>query len=162
MPVMQAYQQLLLEGYVDGRRGSGTFVSHTLPDTLLSPAETFDTGDELRTTRLSTVESLPDVALSSPGHSLASSAFRLGQPALDAFPHRIWQSLLARCYRHCWQALFDYQNPAGYWPLREAIASYLAVARGVRCTLEQVIVTTGSQHGLDLIARTLPHVGDAV
>jgi GntR family transcriptional regulator/MocR family aminotransferase len=90
------------------------------------------------------------------------SAFRVGQPAIDAFPHTIWQRLLSRRYRHSWQELFGYQDGFGYPPLREAIAAYLGMARGVRCTPDQVIITTGSQQGLDLLARFLLQPGDAV
>jgi GntR family transcriptional regulator/MocR family aminotransferase len=48
-----------------------------------------------------------------------------------------------------------YSHPAGYLPLRHAIAAHLATARGVRCTAEQVIIVTGSQQALDLWARLL-------
>jgi GntR family transcriptional regulator/MocR family aminotransferase len=54
----------------------------------------------------------------------------------------------------------SYGDPAGYRPLREAIAEYVIAARGVRCSAEQVIVVAGSQQGLDLAARVLLDVGD--
>jgi GntR family transcriptional regulator / MocR family aminotransferase len=53
-----------------------------------------------------------------------------------------------------------YSHPAGYLPLRHAIAAHLATARGVRCTAEQVIIVTGSQQALDLCARLLLDPGD--
>ncbi len=92
----------------------------------------------------------------------ANPAFRVGQPALDAFPHTLWQRLLAHNYRNSWTDLFGYQEAAGYQPLREAVASYLAIARGVRCTYQQVIIISGSQQGMDIIARTLLQPGDAI
>src|SRR5215831_13924489 len=49
--VVEVYQQLLLEGYLEGRRGSGTFVSHTLPEALLGPAAKPPTLDERVTVR---------------------------------------------------------------------------------------------------------------
>jgi GntR family transcriptional regulator/MocR family aminotransferase len=55
-----------------------------------------------------------------------------------------------------------YGDPAGYQPLREAIAAYLGRSRGVRCDTEQVIIVAGSQQGLDLTARVLLDPGDAV
>jgi DNA-binding transcriptional MocR family regulator len=58
--------------------------------------------------------------------------------------------------------LLAYHHPAGYLPLREAIASYLATARGVRCTAEQVMLVTGSQQGIDLAARVLLDPGEEV
>ena len=50
-------------------------------------------------------------------------------------------------------ALSGYGFPAGYPPLRKAIAEYLGESRGVRCDPDQVIVVAGSQQGLDLTAR---------
>jgi GntR family transcriptional regulator/MocR family aminotransferase len=55
-----------------------------------------------------------------------------------------------------------YQPPAGYYPLREAIATQIGITRGVRCTPEQIIITAGSQGAFDLAARTLLNSGEAV
>jgi GntR family transcriptional regulator/MocR family aminotransferase len=155
--VLEAYQQLLLEGYLEGRRGSGTYVSRTIPDVLLSPAAA-PYGSLERATRASPSWPLHAAI----DNAQVNPAFRVGQPALEAFPHTIWQRLLARRYRESWRELFGYQDAAGYGPLREAIASYLGIARGVRCAPEQVIVTSGAQQALDLIARVLLQAGDAV
>jgi GntR family transcriptional regulator/MocR family aminotransferase len=88
-------------------------------------------------------------------------AFRAGIPALDAFPRALWGRLAARRWRESWITL-GYCDPAGFAPLREAIATYAAAARGVRCTAEQVIVTAGSQQAIDLAARLLLDPGDRV
>ena len=56
----------------------------------------------------------------------------------------------------------DYQHPAGFRRLREELAAYLAVARGVRCTADQVIIVAGAQAGLSLAANLLLDAGDAV
>jgi len=58
--------------------------------------------------------------------------------------------------------MLDYGEPGGYGALREAIAEYVRLARGARCLTEQVIVTSGSQQGVDLAARVLLDPGDAV
>jgi len=89
-------------------------------------------------------------------------AFRVGQPAYDAFPHKTWESLLVRSWRRMPQDLMTYHRVAGYLPLREAIAEYLATARGVRCTARQVIIVCGSQQGIDLTARVLLDPGERV
>jgi GntR family transcriptional regulator/MocR family aminotransferase len=81
-------------------------------------------------------------------------------PALDQFPYRLWSRLAARRWRR--QPLLDYGDPGGYAPLREAIAEYVRLARGARCLAEQVIITSGSQQGVDLAARVLLDPGDAV
>ena len=69
---------------------------------------------------------------------------------------------MARRLRQSWKDLSGYQPSAGYQPLREAIAAYLGMSRGVRCLPEQVLVVAGSQQGLDLAARVLLHPGDSI
>jgi GntR family transcriptional regulator/MocR family aminotransferase len=90
----------------------------------------------------------------------SACAFRPGIPALDAFPRDLWARMAARLYRQSRFDLFSYGDPAGHPPLRRAIAEYLRAARGVNCSWEQVIVTSGSQQALDLAARVLLDPGD--
>jgi GntR family transcriptional regulator/MocR family aminotransferase len=73
-----------------------------------------------------------------------------------------WSRIAARCYRDFSEGHLDHGDPAGYLPLREAVARYLATARMVRCRPEQVIITNGSQQALDLVARVLVSPGEAV
>ena len=70
--------------------------------------------------------------------------------------------MAARHWRRPSPELLSYGDPAGYRPLREAVAAYLRASRGVQCVAEQVIVVAGSQQGLDLAARVLLDPGDAV
>ena len=53
-------------------------------------------------------------------------------------------------------------DPRGYEPLREAIAAYLGSSRGVNCSADSVVIVSGAQQGLDLIAPLLIKPGDAV
>src|SRR5262249_45155653 len=78
-----------------------------------------------------------------------------------AFPRRLWTRLTNRRWRSSTLPL-AYNDPAGFRPLREAIAAHVASARGAHCTPEQVIIVSGSQQALDLAARALPAPGDAV
>jgi GntR family transcriptional regulator/MocR family aminotransferase len=161
--VAGAFDQLLAEGYIEGRPGAGTFVAREMPEELLrvSPGKPVAAPDR------------PAPQLSRRGRMLASTpvtpaardgatagAFRPGIPALDAFPLDLWARLAARLYRHSKGDLLSYGHPAGYPPLRRAIAEYLRAARGVNCCWEQVIVTCGSQQALDLAARVLLDPGD--
>ncbi|MBN8752815.1 MULTISPECIES: PLP-dependent aminotransferase family protein [Variovorax] len=83
-----------------------------------------------------------------------------GMPALDAFPLAAWRRCMERAWRHAGARQLGYAPVQGHLPLRQAIAQYLRVSRGVRCTAEQVFISDGSQGGLELCARTLADVGD--
>jgi GntR family transcriptional regulator/MocR family aminotransferase len=82
-------------------------------------------------------------------------AFRVSLPALDHFPTGIWAKLVARHSRASTNSLMAYGGAMGHLPLREAIAEYLGAARGVRCDASQIMITTGSQQGLQLAAQIL-------
>ncbi|MEX2502686.1 MAG: PLP-dependent aminotransferase family protein [Trueperaceae bacterium] len=83
-------------------------------------------------------------------------------PALDAFPRRAWEKAIAKAWRDLDQADLGYSRPGGYGPLREAIADHMRETRGVRCDVEQVIVTSGTQQALSLVARVVLDPGDVV
>jgi GntR family transcriptional regulator/MocR family aminotransferase len=80
---------------------------------------------------------------------------------VDQFPYEVWGRLIARRARQSLRESAYYQSPAGYFPLREAIATRISMTRGVRCLPEQIILTAGSQGALDLAIRTLLDPGDA-
>jgi GntR family transcriptional regulator/MocR family aminotransferase len=86
----------------------------------------------------------------------------MGLPALDAFPSKLWGRLASRRARALPLDAMSAPDPLGYAPLRAAITSYLAVSRGILCAPEQVIVTSGFQGGLGLIARAFLQPGDSV
>jgi GntR family transcriptional regulator/MocR family aminotransferase len=106
------------------------------------------------------------VAPLSPPSSLSTTSglrpFRIGVPALDATPQQAWARTINRAVRDANAAQLDYQHPAGYRRLCEELAAYLAVARGVRCTADQVIIVGGAQAGLSLAASMLLDAGDAM
>jgi GntR family transcriptional regulator/MocR family aminotransferase len=163
-----AYEQLLLEGYLESRVGQGTSVSHRLPAILLrQPVEQpgKDTAKPLAEAPLRLaprVDSLQAAPNLSPVEGSGGGAFRGGQPALDLFPYELWARLLARRARKSLASVAYYQPPAGYPPLREAIAAHIGITRGVRCTAEQIILTAGTQGALDLAVRTLLAPGEEV
>ena len=86
--------------------------------------------------------------------------FRPGRPDWDTFPRQIWGRLTSRQVRERSEELASYGDPAGYRPLREAIAAHLGQTRGVRCSAEQVVVVNGSQQGADLLIRLFLDPGD--
>src|SRR5262249_22712362 len=87
-------------------------------------------------------------------------AFRLGTPALDLFPVRLWSQIAQQCVRSATVSRLDYASLAGLLPLREAIAEQVR-ARGTRCDAEQVIVVSGAQRALDLVFHLLLDVDEA-
>jgi GntR family transcriptional regulator/MocR family aminotransferase len=83
-------------------------------------------------------------------------------PALDEFPINIWSKLVARHSRAQSRGMMAYGDAMGYLPFRKAIAEYLNTFRGVRCDASQVLVTTGSQQGLQIAAQVLLDPGKRV
>jgi GntR family transcriptional regulator / MocR family aminotransferase len=167
--VVDAFRQLCAEGYLEGTIGAGTCVAGTLPDDLLRPplpatSPSVPTRERRpRSHRTEVQMALGRPLLSTrPRPSRHNQPFQAGVPALDAFPGDRWGRLLARHARAMPASMRGYQHPAGYPPLRRAIASYLVAARGVRCTAEQVIVVNGSQQGIALTAQVLLNPGEAV
>jgi len=145
--VETAYQMLVSEGYFVARGAAGTVVSPRLgtltesgharaavPVLSLSPRPLTVTGDDV--------------------------PFKLGLPALDAFPRKTWARLAGRSVRALETAAMIAPDPAGYEPLRRAIATYLGISRGIVCSHEQVFVTTGYRGALELVYRTLLKSGD--
>src|SRR5215470_11317856 len=93
---------------------------------------------------------------------ISQRPFRLGLPALDAFPRKLWSRLVASEARALSPAGMAHPDPAGYEKLREAIVAYLAIARGIFCEPRQVFVTPGYQGALGLAARAVIAAGDEV
>jgi GntR family transcriptional regulator/MocR family aminotransferase len=87
-------------------------------------------------------------------------AFRPGLPALDEFPIGQWRSAIERAWRSVGAADLGYGGSLGHSSLRRAIAEYLKVSRGVRCDIDQVFITDGTQTSLDAAARMLADTGD--
>jgi GntR family transcriptional regulator/MocR family aminotransferase len=162
--VVSAFEQLTAEGYLEGRAGSGTFVARDLPDDLLhagAPAVALRRAGPSAPGLSRRGRALAATSVSaSPPDRGQPRPFQYGAPDHAGLPLELWSRLAARHYRSPSPELLAYGDPAGYRPLREAIAAYLAAARGVRCSGEQVIVVSGSQQGLDLAARLLLDPGD--
>jgi GntR family transcriptional regulator/MocR family aminotransferase len=164
-----AYEQLAAEGYVESRQASGTFVSRTLPTSAATPATSppiisTEARASARAERLSRWgERLLAARSSLPpaGQRALPYDFRPGQPDWSAFPRALWQRLVSRRWAAASAELASYGDPAGYRPLREAIAAHLARSRGVRCDADQVVVVNGSQQAADLLARIWLDPGDA-
>ncbi len=166
--VLNAYRQLLTEGYLESRGGSGTYVANILPELLLSPLDSDipkanqSHRADARPLRLSE-QAKAGMGLSDP-HSGRKSPhpFLAELPALDAFPYKLWSRLIIRRARRMPVSDFRYQDSAGYRPLREAIAAHLTVSRQVHCSADQIMILPGSQGAFDLASRMFINAGDPV
>src|SRR6266498_618229 len=156
LPVLTAYDQLLHEGYLEGRVGSGTYVSAAVPDDLLGHPVTANGTVPLETARRSAA---PPPSMRDEG---GLGPFRISLPALDQFPHAAWARLVARQAHALTHAQMAYGDPAGLVPLRLAIAEHLRAARAVRCEVDQVLIVSGSQAALRLAGAVLLAPGDRV
>lgn len=153
--VLAAYDQLLAEGYLKAETGSGTWVAFAQAAPRAS-AECVPSEPRL-SRRGDLLAREPQ-----PHRSANSINFQPGFSETGTFPYGTWSRLLARNAQQRGGDMIGYYDYAGLRRLREAIASYVGVARGVECEPEQVIVVTGAQAALDLLARTVIDDGDRV
>jgi GntR family transcriptional regulator/MocR family aminotransferase len=148
-----AYDRLIAEGLATTRLGSGTYVAHRTSRT-----------SQRRAPRRAVLQSRAVWEHVQVPFDLLQPArfdFRAGRPDERLFPHKTWQRVLAREGR----ALVGQSacgHPAGHQGLREAIAHHIAASRGLRVDADDVIVTSGAQQAIDLIARVLAAPGERV
>ncbi len=145
IPVLNAYEQLLAEGYFETFVGAGTCVARSIPDDTLSP---------------------PTVKAGKGQHESAEKRGlrRLSRRgvALTDIPAQSWLDNLGAFRISLPGGIMAYGDAMGYLPFREAIAEYLGAARGVRCESSQIVVTTGSQQALQISAQVLLDPKDRV
>lgn len=162
--VTTAFDQLQSEGYTRTEAGSGTYVASGLPDQSMSairggPAPNLPPSKAALSRRAQ--KTLKNVIVLPASHSIGK-AFRSYEPAIDLLPVNLWARVASRVLRRAPRSLYGQGSAAGYQPLRRAIAEYIGGSRGVRCSVDQVIVTSGAQQALDLVARLLLDPGDPV
>ena len=153
---LQAYDQLIAEGFLESRPGSGTLVAISLADNPVG-------------TRKKTRSLFNDVPARADVHDLERSedepagvSFQPGIPSFDSFPRLLWGRLLKRHAIRADQFMLDYAHTGGYAPLRLELAKYLNVSRGVACEPGQIIVTTSTRAAIDTVARVLWPAGASV
>lgn len=152
--VVQAYDRLIGEGYLEPSPRRGLYVSELLKENSLR-----------------TVGSA-DIPGPTPGRLqediskqlLAPIPFRPCQPDVQLFPLQLWNRARTQALRRHGAGILQYQShrPLGLVGLRRSLASYLQGSRGVRCDWRQIAITTGSQQALFLLAHLLLKPGDMV
>ncbi len=159
--IVAAFEQLRSEGYLEGRVGSGTYVSKILPDELLqAPRSQSTVATRQRKVRLSRYARRLRVPV--PAEYRPARAFRANQPALDEFPTTLWAQVASRRLRRVSARLLAGGDALGHPPLREAVAEYLNTSRGVKCSTEQVLIISGVRQALGRTAQVLLDRGDTV
>ena len=164
--ILAAFDQLLDEGYVAARTGSGTFVCYKQTELLFKQTENISNN-----IRVSNIQIMDEIALSKRGLAASDSPnshlsghevqpFTPGDDDYSRFPIALWRRLLNRQWRALDPALLDSSHDGGYWQLRQSIADYLRVSRAVNLNVDQVLITSGTQQSIDLCARMLTDEGD--
>jgi len=136
--VVAAFEMLIADGFAEAKVGSGTFVAQHVP--LLTPSSSEATAHA----------EIPKVL---PG--------ALGVAVSDPRTLKIFRTLLSWHLSRPGPEHFHYGDPQGSLALREAVAAYLRTARGVRCSAHSIVLTSGTQQGLDLVIRSTLKPGDA-
>ncbi|MXN17821.1 aminotransferase class I/II-fold pyridoxal phosphate-dependent enzyme [Pseudooceanicola sp. GBMRC 2024] len=160
--ILQVFDLLKSEELLGGQTGAGTFVTTPQALPVAPPPMSMPPG----------APALPFRALSRRGKNLVASAtgafaekptpFLPDQPDLREFPIKTWMRILNETSGRLTGQILAETSSAGYEPLRQAIAQHLNAARGMNCEAAQVIITTGTQQGLDLVCRMLLDPGDPV
>ncbi len=155
-----AWEMLLAEGYIETRHGSGSFVSRSLPDQ--QPTAISDTGENRSARPLPELSALAQRLdqLGSSAHQPNGRLMLPASPCVSSFPWGQWQrhvTMAGRRMKH-----EPGQSGMGSELLREQIASYLQITRGVRCNARQVMICSGSQQAMYLALQLLVNAGEPV
>ncbi|MGI9276458.1 MAG: PLP-dependent aminotransferase family protein [Endozoicomonas sp.] len=157
--VIAAFDQLLAEGYLETRKGSGTYIAEVLPETWHS-AKPLPTVNHSGAARLQLSDYAELMSRETIRSGQTNQSFCVGVPNLRAFPAKVWNRLQQQVPSAGLTEIMGFNDPMGYQPLREAVADYVRSSRAVNCEAEQILITTGAQQALDLCARLLLNSGD--
>lgn len=135
--VLAVFEQLIADGWLHSRRGSGTYIAETLPNGAVLAAN---------------LRPLEDRQGQTP--------FSVGVPGLDLFPLHSWSRLQARRWRQMPRSALEEGDSGGWSELRRSIAAHLRISRNISCEPAQIIVTTGTRASIFLAARVLAGTGD--
>ena len=159
--VETSYGDLEAEGLVERRRGSGTFVSPSLgrlakynDDAALQVGQGAGQSLSKRGAAVAQMARCP--------YPMEAKAFAGGTPDLREFPWRQWRRLWSQCLRGDIGNLAGYTDPCGLPQLRQSLARWLRVTRGIKCSAGQVLVLHSAQQALAMCATLLFDRGDRV
>ncbi|PHM36571.1 PLP-dependent aminotransferase family protein [Xenorhabdus innexi] len=163
--VIAGFDRLTDEGYLIARKGSGTYVSTTIPDKLVAINRTYESKEKktIAASNLSTATNalMPFWEKIQP-ESNQYPIFNIGVGCVDQFPHKLWGQLTGRVWRHSKKTIGQFSQPDGYPLLKKVLADYIHATRGVNCSEHQIIIVNGTQQAINLTARVLLQQGDKV
>ena len=148
--ITTAFDQLMSEGYIESRRGSGVYVAHDLPDYLTQVHPLPEPG---QSSKLETGTDLADRKI---------RPFEVSIPVLKKFPYTDWTRLFDRVWRAPEPDLLVKPDPFGSDSLRQAISHHLYEWRGIDCGPEQIVMTSGIVEAVEIIARVILQTGDII
>lgn len=170
--VMNAYQRLISEGFIETAASSETRVCEVLPKDLVGIA--LEKNDRSKPVDLDSDGSAPKskhapIVFSGPVQEIVNKNgrrilydFWVGRAHQKLFPSKIWQELLRDCIGYSSRQLAQYGDPAGLESLREAIAEHVRYTRAIPATTDQILITVGIQEGLNIISRLFVERGSPV
>jgi GntR family transcriptional regulator/MocR family aminotransferase len=159
--VKSVYEQLIAEGYLDARTGSGTFVTKGL-NLETAPKIEFPTKRCNKPDIIIPDQAVPILSSKASVRHGETAPFRPGVPGLDFFPVKIWMKYLLEATQKGTRQNLSYGNIVGNEALRVSIANHLMEARGMQVDPSEIVITSGAQQAFVLIAFVLLNRGDTV
>lgn len=161
--ILNAYEQLQAQGYIEAFTGSGTWVSENLPENYLNVSKT---NVSIKPKTQYDLKYLSQRGMAFLNHAAASpnqwGAFVPGVPDVTEFPHAEFNKILTRLSRQPNIDHLIYSSDAGCLELKQALAEYLRVARSVKCDTDQILITEGIHQAVDFISRALCDINDHI
>lgn len=161
--VLNAYQQLEAQGYIQGFTGRGTWVSSHLPDDYLNAKAPIIHNLPVQPQAKHRLSKRAQTFMRNVNATpIQWGAFVPGVPDVTEFPHALFNKIQARVAQVPDTASLIYSHHGGNEELKRSLCEYLRVARSVRCDVDQIIITEGTHQSIDLLSRALCDVGDPV
>lgn len=164
--ILSGLERLIDEGYLITKKGSGTYVTKTIPDEVIQ-VTSLSAHKKINNERIDNdinphTGVLKKVWDRTTPHSGNNMRFNIGIGCTDLFPYELWGRLLGRIWRQFRHQDWNLNEPLGYKPLRSAICEYVRTTRGVNCSDEQIMIVNGTQQAINLAAQVVLQKGDEV
>jgi GntR family transcriptional regulator / MocR family aminotransferase len=157
--VLQVFEQLMMEGFLETKTGSGTFVSKNV-------------GKIQRSKKAITQPTQKHEPISTRPYGLNNAfkghvsslelmrPFQASVPLLPEFPFAAWQRISASVNKNITQLHLGYDDAQGYLPLRKALCDHIRISRSINCNPENMLIVNSSRQALHLTAEILLNTGD--